>query len=137
MKSVFQVLLLSAISMMMTVGANAHQSCKIEDRHVGKFLEPDGSLMTIQVHFQSAACLISQGVILANECIPSNPVGTDNRRCDFIKGPYQRRIDVMHPELGFVTCELSFGLKQSIFCYANGFERFNGENSRILENLTN
>ena len=132
-----QILLLPIILVVMTVGANAHQSCKIEDQHVGKFLEPDGSPMTIQVHFQSAACLISQGVILANDCVPSNPVGTDNRRCDFINGPYQRQIDVMHPELGFVLCELNVGLKQSIFCHANGFERFNLDNSRILENLTN
>ena len=64
-------------------------------------------------------------------------VGAKEGIFDFIKGPYQRQIDVMHPELGFVLCELNVGLKQSIFCHANSFERFNLDNSRILENLTN
>ena len=118
MKNVFQVLLLLAISMMVTVSTNAHEQCKIDPAAMETICP--GGLKNLDlpcysyVTNEAAACLIATSVVVDMQC----------HNCVLVK--HTRYLTVVHPTYGYTSCTLRQNDKnvQSIGCTLNEFGDF-------------
>ena len=70
-----------------------------------EFLEDDDGVVISHFVDASAACLISQSVLLTNDCSPELAPGNAGLLCG---NPldHMRIISIMHPKKGYMTCSL-------------------------------
>lgn len=118
MRSVFQVLLLLAISMMVTVSTNAHEQCEI-DPSAMESVCPSGlknldQPCTSFFSNEAAACLIATSVVVDMQC----------QNCVLVK--HTRYLTVVHPTYGYSYCSIRQNdeNEQSIMCTLNDFGLF-------------
>ena len=106
MQRIFQALLLSAISMMVTVGANAHEQCKISPVVMGAVCGVNPPPCYNFIKGDAAACFITQSVI----------VDTDCENCASMN--HTRDLTVVHPTFGYAQCSIRQNVKfeQAMMC---------------------
>ena len=88
-----------AISMVMTVGANAHEQCKIDPVVMGAVCGVNPPPCYSFIRGESAACFITQSVIVDTEC--SNCASMN----------HTRSLTVVHPTFGYAYCSIRQNVK--------------------------
>ena len=89
----------------MWFNANADEPCEVKIEQIEFFKDDDG-IVTRHFVDASAACLISQSVLLTNDCSPELAPGDARLLCgnplDHI-----RIISIVHPKKGYMTCSIA------------------------------
>ena len=130
MKSVFRVLLLSAISMIVTVSTNAHEQCKIDPSATNTACWTDRGCFKLFKN-KDAACLIATSVIVDIQCHGQDCWWSTNWSVGNSPHPvrpekmveHTRYLAVVHPTYGYASCEVIQKDKheQTIICTLNEF----------------
>ncbi len=118
MQRVFLVLLASAISMMMTVGTNAHEQCKLDEKDLKEVCPKSGPPCDYVFEHEDAACLIANSVIVQNDC--RSPDGAAPASCETVE--HRRYLKVVHQTYGYTHCMILTNRHlQEVMCVTKSF----------------
>ncbi len=97
-------LLLTLVFASVWFNANADEPCEVEMEQM-EFLEDDDGVVISDFVDASAACLISQSVLLTTDCSPELAPGDTRLICG---NPldHMRIISIVHLKKGYMTCSL-------------------------------
>ena len=98
-----------ALAVFIVMPAAAHQACEIREADIEIDTELQGWAPALTINNLSAACLMSQSVIISNWCadVSHGKMKRDLEMCGVLE-EFTRFTQVVHPDYGYVNCEIDY-----------------------------